>query len=105
LRPLQLAANATDPDGDTLLYKWSTNGGRIIGDGANVNWDLFEYTLTALKSESTLPVPQYHLVEEPRSSKVLYNTRPLQEEALPCTVFNRFPCFTHPGRKNPCSKK
>lgn len=49
MRPLQLAANATDPDGDTLLYKWSTNGGRIIGDGANVNWDLFEYIIDSPK--------------------------------------------------------
>jgi hypothetical protein len=37
---VQLAANATDPDGDTLLYTWSTTGGRITGDGANVTWDL-----------------------------------------------------------------
>ncbi|HZH89079.1 MAG TPA: hypothetical protein VEX70_00530 [Pyrinomonadaceae bacterium] len=37
---VQLAANATDPDGDTLLYTWSTTGGRITGDGANVSWDL-----------------------------------------------------------------
>jgi len=37
---VQLAANATDPDGDTLLYTWSTTGGRIVGDGANVSWDL-----------------------------------------------------------------
>jgi hypothetical protein len=37
---VQLVANATDPDGDTLLYTWSTTGGRIEGDGANVTWDL-----------------------------------------------------------------
>jgi len=37
---VQLAANATDPDGDTLLYTYSTTGGRITGDGANVSWDL-----------------------------------------------------------------
>lgn len=37
---VQLAANATDPDGDTLLYTWSTTGGRITGEGANVTWDL-----------------------------------------------------------------
>jgi hypothetical protein len=35
-----LTANATDPDGDTLLYTWTTTGGRITGDGANVTWDL-----------------------------------------------------------------
>ena len=37
---VQLSANASDPDGDTLLYTYSTTGGRITGDGANVSWDL-----------------------------------------------------------------
>lgn len=37
---VQLTANATDPDGDTLLYTWTTTGGRIVGDGPNVTWDL-----------------------------------------------------------------
>ncbi|MFL6227148.1 MAG: PKD domain-containing protein [Pyrinomonadaceae bacterium] len=37
---VNLTANASDPDGDTLLYTWSTTGGRITGDGANVTWDL-----------------------------------------------------------------
>ena len=37
---VQLSASATDPDGDTLLYTWSTTGGRITGDGPNVTWDL-----------------------------------------------------------------
>jgi hypothetical protein len=37
---VQLAANATDPDGDTLLYTYTTTGGRITGDGPNVSWDL-----------------------------------------------------------------
>jgi hypothetical protein len=37
---VSLTANATDPDGDTLLYTWTVTGGRISGDGANVTWDL-----------------------------------------------------------------
>jgi hypothetical protein len=37
---IQLSANATDPDGDTLLYTYSTSGGRITGEGPNVSWDL-----------------------------------------------------------------
>jgi hypothetical protein len=37
---VQLSANATDPDGDTLLYTYSTTGGRITGEGPNVTWDL-----------------------------------------------------------------
>jgi hypothetical protein len=37
---LTLTTAATDPDGDTLLYTYSTTGGRITGDGASVTWDL-----------------------------------------------------------------
>jgi len=37
---VQLTANATDPDGDTLLYTYSTTGGQITGQGPNVTWDL-----------------------------------------------------------------
>src|SRR5207244_6476779 len=37
---VSLTTVATDPDGDTLLYTYSTTGGRISGDGPNVTWDL-----------------------------------------------------------------
>lgn len=37
---VQLSASATDPDGDTLLYTYSTTGGRITGDGPNATLDL-----------------------------------------------------------------
>jgi len=37
---VQLSANATDPDGDTLLYTYSTTGGRVTGDGPNATLDL-----------------------------------------------------------------
>jgi len=37
---VQLSANATDPDGDTLLYTYSTTGGQITGEGPNVTWNL-----------------------------------------------------------------
>ena len=35
---LQVACNATDPDGDELSYNWSATGGDISGAGASVNW-------------------------------------------------------------------
>jgi len=35
-----LTTTATDPDGDTLLYTYTTTGGTIRGDGANATWDL-----------------------------------------------------------------
>ncbi len=37
---VQLTTNASDPDGDTLLYTYSVTGGRIVGEGPNVSWDL-----------------------------------------------------------------
>lgn len=46
-----ISATASDPDGDTLTYKWTTTGGRIVGEGANVSFDSTglapgEYTIT-----------------------------------------------------------
>ena len=38
--PVNLRATATDTDGDTLLYTYSVTGGRISGDGPNVQLDL-----------------------------------------------------------------
>ena len=37
---VQLTANATDPDNDTLLYTWSVTGGKLSGEGKAVTWDL-----------------------------------------------------------------
>lgn len=37
---VQLTTTAAAPYGDELQYAWSTTGGRITGDGANVTWDL-----------------------------------------------------------------
>jgi hypothetical protein len=39
-RSVSVATNATDPDGDTLLYQYTVSGGQITGTGANVTWDL-----------------------------------------------------------------
>jgi hypothetical protein len=49
---VQLTTTATDPDGDTLLYTYTTTGGRIVGEGPNVTLDLTgvqpgSYTVTA----------------------------------------------------------
>lgn len=48
----QVSAKATDPDGDAMLYTYSSTGGRINGDGPSAIWDLSgaspgEYTVTA----------------------------------------------------------
>ena len=43
---------ASDPEGSVLTYQYSVSGGRVVGSGANVNWDLSgvkpgTYTITA----------------------------------------------------------
>jgi hypothetical protein len=35
---INVTCDASDPDGDELNYKWSTDGGDILGTGAVVNW-------------------------------------------------------------------
>lgn len=47
-----VATKATDPEGATLTYNYTVSGGRIVGQGANVNWDLSgvrpgTYTITS----------------------------------------------------------
>ena len=39
-RSVELTAEATDADNDTLLYTWSVTGGTLSGEGRMVNWDL-----------------------------------------------------------------
>jgi hypothetical protein len=36
----QLTANARSSDGSPLHYRWTVNGGKLKGEGANPNWDL-----------------------------------------------------------------
>ncbi|MBC7932480.1 MAG: PKD domain-containing protein [Rubrivivax sp.] len=75
-----LSANATDPDGDTLLYTWSTTGGRISGDGPNATIDMSgvapgSYTVTVEVDDgcgciaftsTTIEVTKCGCVEPPR---------------------------------------
>ena len=37
---VSLKANASDPDGDQLLYTYNVSGGKINGSGGSVAWDL-----------------------------------------------------------------
>jgi hypothetical protein len=38
--PVQLRATASSLEGRPLRYKWTTNGGKLSGQGANPTWDL-----------------------------------------------------------------
>lgn len=49
---LGVSTTAVDPEGDVLTYNYTVSGGRIVGQGANVNWDVAglqpgTYTITA----------------------------------------------------------
>ncbi len=49
---VSVRTSAADPENDTLIYNYTVSGGRIVGQGANVNWDLAgvrpgTYTITA----------------------------------------------------------
>lgn len=49
---VSVRTSATDQENDTLVYNYTVSGGRIVGQGANVNWDLSgvrpgTYTITA----------------------------------------------------------
>lgn len=49
---VSVRTTAADPENDTLVYNYTVSGGRIVGQGANVNWDLSgvrpgTYTITA----------------------------------------------------------
>jgi hypothetical protein len=49
---VNVTTTAVDPENDVLTYNYTVSGGRIVGQGANVQWDLSgvgkgTYTLTA----------------------------------------------------------
>jgi hypothetical protein len=49
---ISVSTHATDPENDVLTYNYTVSGGRVVGTGANVSWDLSgvqpgTYTITA----------------------------------------------------------
>lgn len=49
---INVSTTAVDPENDVLTYNYTVSGGRIVGEGANVQWDLSglgkgSYTITA----------------------------------------------------------
>ncbi len=50
-KTISVATSASDPENDVLTYNYTVSGGRIVGTGANVQWDLSSaqagtYTIT-----------------------------------------------------------
>jgi len=51
-RTVSVQTSASDPENDPLTYNYTVSGGRIVGSGANVSWDLSgagkgTYTITS----------------------------------------------------------
>lgn len=46
-----LFADAKDPDGDKLTYKYTTNSGQVIGKGRKVQWKLVELGMYEVRVE------------------------------------------------------
>lgn len=54
---VSVSTTAVDPENDVLVYHYTVSGGRIVGQGANVQWDLSglqpgSYTITAAVDDS-----------------------------------------------------
>jgi hypothetical protein len=50
-RTVDVSTKASDPENDVLTYNYTVSGGRVVGQGANVQWDLSNaqpgtYTIT-----------------------------------------------------------
>ena len=50
-KTISVATRASDPENDVLTYNYTVSGGRVVGTGANVQWDLSSaqvgtYTIT-----------------------------------------------------------
>jgi len=84
---IQVACNASDPDGDELSYEWTATGGNITGTGAVVNWTapqaIGTHNITVVASDGyggsdarTLPISvvtgQPPTIEELRITKDRY---------------------------------
>ncbi len=39
-KTISVATHASDPENDVLTYNYTVSGGRVVGTGANVTWDL-----------------------------------------------------------------
>lgn len=104
---VQLSANAADPDGDTLLYTWSTTGGRITGDGGNVEWDLSgvqpgTYTASVevddgcgciAFSSTTVTVERCDCIAVPTPTPFIPTPTPTPDIPLPAPTPNQFDTY------------
>ena len=67
---------ASDPEGDELSYKWSTDGGRISGEGSIVTWtaprEEGDVTITVTVSDSSGGIASKSILFRVECSKCLF---------------------------------
>ena len=64
-----ISVEASDLDGDRLVYKYSVTGGRIVGQGPNAEWDFKDVRRPGLYSV-TVRVKDTHGASSSRSTSV-----------------------------------
>ncbi|HMD32027.1 MAG TPA: PKD domain-containing protein, partial [Candidatus Acidoferrales bacterium] len=87
-------ATASDPDGDTLTYSWSANGGRVEGTGPVARWTAGDaapgsYTVTARVDDG-------HGGSASCSSNIRVEPRPLRGPTVSCSVDRS---YVQPGER------
>ena len=89
---VNITTTASDPDGDSLNYNYTTTGGEITGTGPEVTWtapaDLGEYEVTAVVNDGILfSDPAYTIItvetEPTNHAPIIENVEAAQTTLLP----------------------
>jgi len=81
---VRLNARASTPGGFPIRYHWTTNGGRIVGDGPSVVWDLSSVTSGYYKTSLQIETGgNEELCEAFASTNVLVNPCPPPKSVCP----------------------
>jgi hypothetical protein len=90
----QVVCNATDRDGDNLIYGWSASGGAISGQGAKITWyaprTAGSYNITVIVTDGRGGVATKYKVVEVRANKppVINNLTADKEWTIPSGSLN-----------------
>lgn len=81
---LDVIVNSSDPDGDTLLFKYEVTGGQIISEGGHVQWDFARVPPGSYKA--TVTVDDQHGAKASASTNV--RLEPCTSCDPPCSTLN-----------------
>ena len=96
---VRLNARASSPGGSPIRYHWTTNGGRIVGDGPSVVWDLSSVTSGSYKASLQIETGSNDAqCEAFASTNVLVNPCPPPRPVCPSVQVS---CPQHVGIDQP----